>query len=302
MAVSPAPRPARLAVGVVGFGRVGAALAVAMQRAGHTVVAVSGASEPTRRRAAQVLPDVPVLPAEDVVRRAEAVLLTVPDDALQGVVETLSAQGAFSPGQLVVHTSGRHGLAVLADASAAGAVTLALHPVMSFSGTAEDPDRLPGASWGVTVDPALRAVAEVLVMELGGEPVWVPEEARVVYHAALAWSASYAVTLVTTAVDLLAAAGVEAPARILGPLVGASLDNALRYGDAGLTGPIARGDAGTVRAHLDALRQVAPDALPAYVALARLTADRALSSGRLEPALAASLLEVLANPRADARP
>jgi predicted short-subunit dehydrogenase-like oxidoreductase (DUF2520 family) len=91
-------RPARLRFGIVGLGRVGAALAIALQRAGHSVVAVSGATEPTRRRAARVLPDVDVLPAEDVARRADAVLLTVPDDALQGVVETLAAQGAFRPG------------------------------------------------------------------------------------------------------------------------------------------------------------------------------------------------------------
>lgn len=299
MTAPAAPRPARLAVGVVGLGRVGAALAVALQRAGHEIVAVSGATEATRLRARRVLPDVELVPAEDVVRRCQTVLLTVPDDALSGVVETLAAQGCFRPGQLVVHTSGRHGLAVLADATAAGAAAIALHPVMAFSGTPEDPDRLAGASWGVTADPALRAVAEVLVVELDGEPVWVPEDARVVYHAALAWASNFGVTLVTTAVDLLAEAGVETPGRVLAPLVGASLDNALRYGDAGLTGPVARGDAGTVAAHLAALRAAAPGVLPAYVALARLTADRAISSGRLDATAAASLLDVLANPRAE---
>lgn len=298
MPASTASRPARLRVGVVGFGRVGAALAVALERAGHTVVGVSGATEPTRRRAARVLPDVDVLPADDVVRRCDAVLLTVPDDALRGLVETLAAQRAFRPGQLVVHTSGSHGLSVLDAAASLGALRLALHPVMSFSGAPEDPDRLAGATWGITADDGLRPVAEVLVEELGGESAWVPDEARVLYHAALAWSASYVVTLVTTAVDLLTEAGVEGPARVLAPLVGASLDNALRYGDAGLTGPIARGDAGTVAGHLAALRAAAPDVLPAYVALARLTADRALSSGRLDPALAAPLLDVLATPRA----
>lgn len=298
MPASTASRPARLRVGVVGFGRVGAALAVALERAGHTVVGVSGATEPTRRRAARVLPDVDVLPADDVVRRCDAVLLTVPDDALRGLVETLAAQRAFRPGQLVVHTSGSHGLSVLAAAASLGALRLALHPVMSFSGAPEDPDRLAGATWGITADDGLRPVAEVLVEELGGESAWVPDEARVLYHAALAWSASYVVTLVTTAVDLLTEAGVEGPTRVLAPLVGASLDNALRYGDAGLTGPIARGDAGTVAGHLAALRAAAPDVLPAYVALARLTADRALSSGRLDPALAAPLLDVLATPRA----
>ena len=295
-------RPARLRVGVVGFGRVGAALAVALQRAGHTVVGVSGVTEPTRRRAARVVPDVEVLAADEVVGRADAVLLTVPDDTLPGLVETLAAQSAFRPGQLVVHPSGSHGLAVLDPAAALGAARLALHPVMSFSGAPEDPERLAGATWGITTDEPMRPVAVVLVVELGGEAVWVPEDARVLYHAALAWSASYVVTLVTTAVDLLTGAGVESPARILAPLVGASLDNALRYGDAGLTGPIARGDAGTIARHLATLRVASPDVLPAYVALARLTADRAISAGRLDAALASPLLEVLATPRAPGGP
>jgi len=297
MGVPPAPHhPARLSVGVVGFGRVGATLAVGLQRAGHHVAAVSGATAATRRRAARTLPDVEVLPAEDVVRRSDAVLLTVPDDALADVVETLAAQGCFRPGQLVVHTSGRSGLAVLEPATRAGAAPFALHPAMAFTGAPEDPDRLSGATWGVTTLPELRAAAEVLVVELGGEPVWVPDEARAVYHAALTWGASYVVTLETAAADLLAGAGVEAPQRVLAPLLGAALDNALRHGDAGLTGPIARGDSGTVAAHLVALRDRAPEMVPAYVALARLTADRALQSGRLDAAAAERLLGVLATP------
>lgn len=293
-------RPARLAVGVVGFGRVGSALAVGLQRAGHQILAVSGATESTRRRAARQLPDVPVLPAEDVVRRCGAVLLTVPDDVLSDLVETLAAQGCFRAGQLVVHTSGRYGIGVLAGAINSGATALALHPAMAFSGAPEDPDRLGGASWGVTSQPDMRAVAEVLVVELGGEPVWVPEEARVVYHAALTWGASYVVTLATAAADLLGGAGVEMPQRILAPLLGASLDNALRYGDAGLTGPVARGDSGTVAAHLAALRAHAPEIVPAYIALARLTADRALQAGRLDATSAERLLGVLATPSAGA--
>lgn len=288
--------PASLDVGVVGFGRVGAALAVGLTRVGHRIVAVSGATEATRLRAARVLPDVKVRPAEDVVRRSAAVLLTVPDDALADLVETLAAQGCFRPGQLVVHTSGRSGIGVLDPAARAGAVTLALHPAMTFTGAPEDADRLLGASWGVTADEAARPVAEVLVMELGGEPVWVPEEARVIYHAALAWGAGYIVTLASTAADLLATAGVERPERILAPLLGASLDNAVRHGDRGLTGPVARGDAGTIAAHLEALLHHAPEVVPAYVAMARLTADRALRAGRLDAASAERLLGVLATP------
>lgn len=290
-------RPARLAVGVVGVGRVGVALGVALARAGHHVVAVSGVSDASRRRAADRLPDAKVLPADDVVRAAELVLLTVPDDALEAVVQGLAEVGAFRAGQLVAHTSGRHGLDVLDPATRLGALPLALHPAMTFAGGAEDVERLVGTSFGVTAPDELRPIGEALVVEMGGEPVWVPDEARVLYHAALAWGANYLVTLVTTAADLLRGAGAERPDLLLAPLLGAALDNALRRGDAALTGPVSRGDAGTVRAHLDVLRQSAPEVVPAYVALARLTADRALRDGRLDPTVAETLLDVLGESR-----
>src|SRR5581483_5286159 len=115
------------------------------------------------------------------------------------------------------------------------------------------------------------------------------------YHAALANAANHLVTLVAESADLLDRAGVDNPARMLGPLLGAALDNALRSGDAALTGPVARGDAGTVAAHLHVLAAAAPEAVPSYVAMARLTADRALAAGRLSPAAAAALLDVLAS-------
>jgi len=284
----------RLSVGVVGVGRVGSALAVALSHAGHPVVAVSGVSDASRRRAADRLPSAEVLPADDVVRAADLVLLTVPDDALAEVVNGLAEVGAFRRGQFVVHTSGRHGLDVLRPAAEQGALPLALHPVMTFAGGAEDAERLVGTSFGVTAPEELRAVGEALVVEMGGEPVYVPEEARVLYHAALAWGANYLTTLVTTAADLLRATGAERPEQILAPLLGAALDNALRRGDAALTGPVSRGDAGTVTAHLDALRNAAPEVVPAYVALARLTADRALRDGRLDPQRAEALLDALA--------
>jgi predicted short-subunit dehydrogenase-like oxidoreductase (DUF2520 family) len=288
-------RPARLTVGVVGVGRVGSVLAAALQRAGHTVTAASGVSDESKRRAERLLPGVPLLPADDVVRRVGLVLLTTPDDVLEEVVEGLAKHDAFQPGQLVLHASGRHGLTVLEPAvRVAGVLPLAVHPVMTFAGAPEDLQRLSGATFGVTAPDVLRPVAEALVIEMGGEPVWVPEEARPVYHAALAWGSNYLVTLATSAAELLTAAGVEHPARLLAPLLGASLDNALRRGDSALTGPVSRGDARTVEVHLAALRRCAPELVPSYVALARLTAERAIQAGLLKPENAEGLLEVLA--------
>ncbi|MEU8670642.1 DUF2520 domain-containing protein [Streptomyces anulatus] len=288
-------RPARLTVGVVGAGRVGPALAASLQLAGHRPVAVSGVSDASRRRAAALLPDVPVVEPAEVLARAELVLLTVPDDVLPTLVEGLAETGAVRPGQLLVHTSGRYGARVLDPALRAGALPLALHPAMTFTGTAVDVQRLAGCSFGVTAPEELRLAAEALVIEMGGEPEWIAEESRPLYHAALALGANHLVTLVAQSMELLAKAGVAAPDRMLGPLLGAALDNALRSGDAALTGPVARGDAGTVAAHIGELREHAPQAVAGYIEMARATADRALAHGLLKAELAEDLLVVLAD-------
>ncbi|MYT16827.1 Predicted oxidoreductase, contains short-chain dehydrogenase (SDR) and DUF2520 domains [Streptomyces sp. SceaMP-e96] len=288
-------RPARLTVGVVGAGRVGPALAAALQLAGHRPVAVSGVSDASVRRAAELLPDVPLVTPAEVLARADLVLLTVPDDALGDLVSGLAETGAVRPGQLLVHTSGRYGTAVLDPATRAGALPLALHPAMTFTGTSVDVQRLAGCSFGVTSPDELRMAAEALVIEMGGEPEWIAESARPLYHAALAIGANHLVTLVAQSMELLHDAGVQAPDRMLGPLLGAALDNALRSGDAALTGPVARGDAGTVAAHIAELRRHAPQSVAGYVAMARTTADRALDHGLLKPELAEDLLDVLAD-------
>src|SRR3954469_2333186 len=204
-------RPARLSVGIVGAGRVGVVLAAALAGAGHRVGAVSAVSRGSRRRAAEVLPGVPVLPPPDVLAAAELVLLTVPDDVLPGLVEGLAAAGDVTAGQAVVHPSGRSGAAVLAPAPRAGALPLALHPAMTFTGRREDLARLVGACFGVTAPEPLRPIAEALVVEMGSDPQWVEEELRPLYHAALAAGSNHLATLVNESVDLLRRCGVEEP-------------------------------------------------------------------------------------------
>jgi predicted short-subunit dehydrogenase-like oxidoreductase (DUF2520 family) len=288
------PHPARLRVGVIGAGRVGTVLAAALARAGHRVAAVSAVSEASVERAGRLLPGVPVRQPAEVLADADLVLLTVPDDVLAGLVAGLAATEAPMEGRLLAHASGRHGTGVLAPATHRGALPLALHPVMTFTGRPDDLDRLAGISFGVTAPDPLRTVAEALVIEMGGEPVFIGEDSRSLYHAALASGANHLITLVVQAAELLGVAGVPDPGRMLSPLLFAALDNALRLGDAGLTGPVARADADTVAGHIEALREVSPEALRAYLALARLTADRALAAGILSAPAAQRLLDVLA--------
>jgi predicted short-subunit dehydrogenase-like oxidoreductase (DUF2520 family) len=240
-----------------------------------------------------LLPGVPALKPSAVARACDVLLLTVPDDMLRNVVEMLTASGAIRRGQYVVHTSGRHGLDVLAAATAAGARPVALHPAMTFTGTDLDLGRLPGCVFGVTAGDAEKAFTESLVADLGGRAMWVPEDRRTLYHAGLAHGANHLVTLVSQAMDVLAASGAEDPAATLRPLLTAALDNALTAGDAALTGPIVRGDVNTVRAHLADLRASAPHTLASYVAMARATLSRAVADGRLLPSRAAKISGLL---------
>jgi predicted short-subunit dehydrogenase-like oxidoreductase (DUF2520 family) len=284
----------RVRVGVVGAGRVGAVLSAALRAAGHEVVAAAGESEASLARVAALLPGVPVAKPTAVSRSCDLLLLTVPDDMLQNVISMLAASGVVREGQYVAHTSGRHGLSVLKPAADLGAHVLALHPAMTFTGTALDLPRVPGCSFGVTAEgDAPVAMAQDLVADLGGQLVWVPEDKRTLYHAGLAHGANHLVTLVSQAMGLLRESGATDPAATLRPLLTAALDNALTMDSAALTGPIVRGDVETVRAHLDAIVRTQPGTLESYVAIARATANTAVMDGRLLPIRAAKLIGIL---------
>ena len=280
-------------IGVVGAGRVGAVLAAALRAAGHEIVAVAGESAASRTRIETLLPGVHVDKPTAVSRACDLLLLTVPDDMLPNVVSMLAASGAIRSGQRVVHTSGKHGLAVLGPAADVGAEVLAMHPAMTFTGTDVDVARLTGCVFGVTATPGTRPLAEVLVADLGGSIVWVAEDKRTLYHAGLAHGANHLVTLVSQAMDLLRESGATDPAATLRPLLTAALENVLSYGDAALTGPIVRGDVETVRAHLADIATHQPGTLESYVAMARATANRAVVDGRLLPIRAAKLVGIL---------
>ena len=268
------PSPARPRVGVIGAGRAGAVVAAALHAAGYPIVGTVAVSAASRERAARLLPGTPIRPADEVAANCDLLLLAVPDDALGPLVAGLAATGSLSRGQYVAHLSGRHGLDVLAAATARGAVPMALHPAMTLTGATSDVERLRGAAFGVTVQAEAAGLAAQLIQDIGGTHVPVAEEFRPLWHAGLAHGANHLVTLVSSAADVLRAAGATDPAAVLGPLLSAALGNALAAGDSALTGPVARGDAGTVRAHLDALDASVPSERSTYLGLARATASR----------------------------
>jgi len=249
-----------LAVAVLGAGKVGGAFARALHAAGHEIIAELRRSDDP-----------------SALGRADVIVIAVPDDALAeaaGVVARLGRHGA-----VVIHTCGLQGLAPLSDC---GARTAAIHPAVPVA-SAEQP--FDGVTFGVTCHDDLREWCEAFVRTLGGVPLFVPEEQRAQYHAALSMASNFAVSLAADSADLLSSY------EILGPLLRATVENVARLGpEQALTGPIVRGDAGTVAAHLRALP---PHLLEVYVANARRALAHAVSSGRLGEEAAARVNEAL---------
>jgi len=220
-------RSGRLGIGIVGAGRVGPVLGAALGGAGHAIVGISTVSADGRERADALLPGVPVLTVPDVVERAELVLLAVPADELPALVAGLAATGAWQPGQLVVHTAAEYGVDVLAPAARAGAIPLALHPAMAFTGTSLDLARLQESWCAVTAAAPVLPIGQALVVEMGAEPVVIAETDRAAYAEAIAAVRGIASHVVGDAVARLATIGVERPGRVLGALARSAVEDAL---------------------------------------------------------------------------
>ncbi len=273
-------RPARLGIGIISAGKVGAVLGASLRESGHAIVGIHAVSEASKTRAEALLPGVPLLTVPEIVERSEVVLLAVPDDALPSLVKGLAETNAWQQGQILIHTSGRHGANVLDPARNKGAIGLAIHPAMTFTGLSLDLARLKNCSFAVTGPAPFLPIAQALVVEMGAEPIIVAEGDRPLYHAALAHASNHLVTITGQSLQILESIGIEDPAHYLEPLLRASLDNALASGENALTGPVARGDSHTVQTHREelqgySLEEKSEDIATAYIALAKATAIRA---------------------------
>ncbi|MPZ71800.1 MAG: DUF2520 domain-containing protein [Nitriliruptorales bacterium] len=277
---------------VIGPGRVGTALGMALAQAGYDVFAVADQDRRGVDSFVQRVPTARPLAAVDASRDAELVIVAVPDDALADLVAAVARDDGVAEGSRWVHVSGGYGTDVLRPAHLAGAAVAACHPAQTFPDAETGFAALPGCSWAVTAQEQDLGWARVLVTDLRGRPVAVPAGSRTLYHAGLAVGSNATVTVVALARDLLLGAGIENPGDFLGPLVTTSAANAASSGAAALTGPVRRGDAGTVAAHLEELRGALPEAVDAYLAVARLALGYARRSG-LDEQQAAAVARVL---------
>jgi predicted short-subunit dehydrogenase-like oxidoreductase (DUF2520 family) len=282
-------------VAVIGAGRVGTGVAVLLQRAGHRIEAVSGRG-PTRDRAARYLPGVPVREAVEAAASADLVVLGVPDDLIAPTSARLAEGGVLGHGRWVAHLSGALGLDALDGARDAGAGRLAIHPLQTFPDVVSAIDGIPDCAIAITADDeAGYGVAERVADDLLGVPFRLDDHLRPRYHAAAVFASNYLIAVSSIAADLFTAAGVPDPVRAMQPMQRSTLDNVARLGPAAaLTGPAMRGDAGTVERNLRAVADVAPEAVPAYVALARVALDLALRADRLDADAGARVDDVLA--------
>lgn len=281
-------------VAVIGAGRVGTAVAVLLRRAGHEIVAVAG-SAATRARAERFLPGVPVLPNEPAARGAEVVLLGTPDAAIEPACDRLAEAGVLGEGTALGHLSGATGLDALSAAEARGATVLSIHPLQSCPDVEMAIERIPGSAFAISArSEDGYALGERLAADAGGRPFRLDDAMKPLYHAAAVFASNYLVVLTALAEGLERTAGVADPLAVLAPIQRATLDNIDGLGPAdALTGPSVRGDAPTVERNLRALSVHAPDAVPAYVALADLALSLASGSGRLSRDGRAAVQEVL---------
>lgn len=302
-------------VGFIGTGAVGSALARALAAKGAHVAHVASLHGESAQELADVVPGahVSASPAE-VVAGADLVVLAVPDDAIASLAGSLP----WRAGRAVLHLSGAKPASVLAPAEASGARIAALHPLMTFPRLPLDTPiatllaRLAGCTWALDCpDLTLAAQIEALVTALGGRAIRIGEAQRVPYHISGVLASNYVAVLLGAAAQLWEGFGgaPDEALRVLLPLLRATVENLERVGlpDA-LTGPLARGDAGTIAAHLAWLDAHAGDdprlaALrDAYAALGRLALPIARTRGTLSPDAAARLEELLsANERDDER-
>lgn len=219
-------REGRLGIGIIGAGRVGPIVGAALAGAGHAITGITSGSDDDR--AAAVLPGVPVLDALEVVRRSELVIVAVPHDDLSALVSGIAELDGWQMGQLVLHTDPAYGTEVLLPAAQRGAIPLAVHPAISFTGTTIDLRQLQAAFAAVTAPAAVLPIAQALAVEMGCEPVVVAERDRAVYAEAIATASEFSRSIVQQATGLLRGIGVENPGGYLSALVGSTVEQALR--------------------------------------------------------------------------
>ncbi|MFC2017052.1 Rossmann-like and DUF2520 domain-containing protein [Chloroflexota bacterium] len=285
-----------LKLGFIGAGTVGTALSVRLSNRGYSVVAVSSRSQTSARNLAQAVSDCQVFDNnQGVADTAELIFITTPDDAIASVASEIQ----WHPGQNVVHCSGADSTDLLEPAKKSGAQVGVLHPLQTFASVKQAIDNMPGSTFALEAEEPLLSTLKEMATALEGHWIELKASDKVIYHASAVIACNYMVTLIKLATDLWQTFAIppQQATQALLPLLQGTINN---IGTVGipqcLTGPIARGDTGTIKKHLNALQKVAPALLSTYRELGLQTIPIALGKGRINQHKAEELESILKQP------
>jgi predicted short-subunit dehydrogenase-like oxidoreductase (DUF2520 family) len=283
----------KLKIGFIGAGTVGTALAVRLSRRDYNVTAVTSRSLSSAHRLAEMVGQVTVYSSpQEAADHSDLVFITTPDDAIPVVVDLVR----WHQGQFVVHCSGADSLDVLESARMVGAQVGSFHPLQTFASIQKAIDNLPGSTFALEAEGSLLEILKEMALSLEGRSIKLGAGDKAAYHTAAVMTSNYLVTLVKLATDLWGSFGIPRDQAILAllPLLKGTLNNLenLSVPNA-LTGPIARGDIGTVQIHLKTLKETTPDILPTYCQLGLQTIPVAVAKGKINERQAKELEDIL---------
>lgn len=282
-----------LEVGFIGAGTVGTALAILLSSNGYRVAGVSSRSRASAENLARAVDGCRILSSnQDVADTAEFVFITTPD----ATIAEVASQVKWRNGQCVVHCSGADSTDILEPARNSGALVGSFHPLQTFAGVSQAVENIPGSTFAAEAEEPLLSTLQDMATALGGHWIELKASDKVAYHAAAVFACNYLVTLGKLSTDLWQTFSIppEQATKALLPLIKGTLHNIETIGiPQCLTGPIARGDNGTVRKHLKALNEKAPALLSTYKELGRQTIPIALAKGRINQQQASELEAIL---------
>jgi len=268
-------------IGFIGAGTVGTALAVLLSKKSYQVVAVSSRSQSSAEKLADNIRGCRVSEnSQGVADAAEIVFITTPDD----IIGQVASEVQWHAGQSVVHCSGAESTEILEPARKMGADTGAIHPLQSFASVEQAMKNIPGSTFAIEAEEPLLTALKEIATAFNGHIIELKASDKVLYHAAAVIACNYFVTLEKLATDLWQTFGAERDEAIkaLLPLLNGTLNNLVNVGIPNcLTGPIARGDTGTIKKHLAALEEKAPEVAVTYKELGRQTIPISLAKGKI---------------------
>jgi predicted short-subunit dehydrogenase-like oxidoreductase (DUF2520 family) len=280
---------------IIGAGMVGTAIGFLLRKTGYKVIAIADKSPTALKRALPYTGGKDFRTPREAVQEADCILITTPDDAISSACEEIALCQVIKR-KFVFHMSGAGGLDLLESAKKAGAAVASIHPLQSFSSIDQAIKNIPGSYFGITADKKAQKIAKKIVHDLGGIPLFISSEQKPLYHAAACFASNYLVSLMNVVESIYQAIGLnekDAKTAYL-PLVYGSLKNIENSGSIpSLTGPIARGDFGTIKKHISAINKNLPQYSSLYSSLGLITVKVAQQKGALNAQQAKTINAIL---------